>query len=264
MEKNQQKEKIYIFHIFRSDGQSLFLHPLSNPDKLVAQLGNAEVIGRYGKEPRVEALTLFRNELYREIETSVKRWLADIRFIPKFLISAAVFIITYFFLSFVIRDPVPLIDEIAISLGVSVVLYYLLSRRDISSEKATKKRLVLRSAVDKITFRQSPFVQQVEKILHQNESSSIKEVIRQILEPIEQQLSESQKEEADHFIQLLEGKFNFKRIKRKERKFQRYLKGSSDKSQHIHKLGKAKKLDFPLYAVYKSLKKITPNAKSQH
>jgi len=263
MEKNQQKTKIYIFHIFRSDGQSLFLHPLNNPDKLIAQLENAEVIGRYGREPRVEALTLFRNELYREIETGVKRWLADIRFIPKFLISAVVFIIAYFFLSFVIRDPIPLIDEIAISLGVSVVLYYLLGRKDISSEKATKKRLVLRSAVDKITFRQSPFVKQVEEILHQNESSSISEVIRQILEPIEQELSESQKEEADHIIQLLEGKFNFKRIKRKERQFQRYLKGSGDKSQHIHKLGKAIKLDFPLYAVYKRLKKMTPNIKSQ-
>ena len=263
MEKNQQKTKIYIFHIFRSDGQSLFLHPLNNPDKLIAQLENAEVIGRYGREPRVEALTLFRNELYREIETGVKRWLADIRFIPKFLISAVVFIIAYFFLSFVIRDPIPLIDEIAISLGVSVVLYYLLGRKDISSEKATKKRLVLRSAVDKITFCQSPFVKQVEEILHQNESSSISEVIRQILEPIEQELSESQKEEADHIIQLLEGKFNFKRIKRKERQFQRYLKGSGDKSQHIHKLGKAIKLDFPLYAVYKRLKKMTPNIKSQ-
>lgn len=262
MENNQQKEKIYIFHIFRSDGQSLFLHPLSNPDKLVAQMENAEVIGKYGREPRVEALTLFRNELYREIETGVKRWLADIRFIPKFLISAAVFVIAYFFLSFVIRDPIPLIDEIAGSLGLSVVLYYLLGRKDISSEKATKKRLILRSAVDKITFRQSPFVKQVEKILHQNESSSINEVIRQILEPIEQQLSESQKEEAAHFIQLLEGKFDFKRIKRKERQFQRYLKGSGDKSQHIHKLGKSIKLDFPLYALYKSLKKITPKAKS--
>ena len=262
MEKNQKKEKIFIFHIFRNDGQSLFLHPFSNPDKLVSMLENAEVIAKYGREPRVEALTLFRNELYREIETGVKRWLTDIRFIPKFLISSAVFIVTYFFLSFVIRDPIPMIDEIAISMVVSVVLYYLLGRKDISSEKATKKRLVLRSAVDKITFLQSEFVKQVEKILHQNESSSINEVIRQILEPIEQELSVPQKEEADHFIQLLESKFNFKNLKKKEKQFQRYLEGSSDKSRHIHKYGKTKKLDFPLYAVYKSLKKITPKAKS--
>ena len=86
------KGRIYLFHILRKDGTSLFLNPFGGPDKFVNGLERNEVEGRYGMEPRVEALTMFRNELYRQIEIGVKNWLSDARFVPKFLISAAIFV----------------------------------------------------------------------------------------------------------------------------------------------------------------------------
>jgi hypothetical protein len=57
----EKQQCVYLFHLFRKDGTSLVLHPFSSPDRLTAVLGSAAVQGRYGNEPRVEALTLFRN-----------------------------------------------------------------------------------------------------------------------------------------------------------------------------------------------------------
>ena len=139
-------------------------------------------------EPRVEALTMFRNELYRQIEVGVKNWLSDARFVPKFLISALVFVVTYFFMSFVVRDPLPVIDEVALGLAAAVVVFLLLGRRDMNSKLATKKRLDLRVIVDRITFRESAFVKQVEEALHRNETGGMEEVVKQIVEPVRQEL----------------------------------------------------------------------------
>jgi hypothetical protein len=247
------KDSTFIFHIFRKDGTSLFLHPFRNPDKVVAQLEKERIEGRYGSEPRVEALTMFRNELYRQIESGVRSWVSDLRFIPKFLITAGVFVVVYFFMSFVIRDPLPVIDELAIAFGLAVAAFFLLGRRDLNSRQATEKRLALRVIVDKITFRESQFVRQVEEALHRHEADSLEEVIKQIVEPAQAELGGVVREEAAQFVQLLENRFNFHKLQREERNLRRILQSRS--GREISRLLESKKYDFPLYAVYKSFKK---------
>ena len=240
----------------------MFLHPFGTPDKFVSGLERSEVEGRYGMEPRVEALTMFRNDLYRQIEAGVKNWLSDARFVPKFLISSLVFVVIYFFMSFVVRDPLPVIDEIAIGLAASVVAFLLLGRRDMNSKVATQKRLDLRVIVDRITFRESAFVKQVEEALHRNEAGSIEEVVRQIVEPARQELGEDVREEASQFIRALESRFNFKKLQKEERALKRIMgRSPGEMNKSFARLVESKKYDFPLYAVYKSFKKTVTNQK---
>ena len=66
------KPRITIFHLYRSDGTALFLHPFTNMNKVMEVLEGYELVGKYGQEPRVESLTLFRNDLYRMVEGAVK------------------------------------------------------------------------------------------------------------------------------------------------------------------------------------------------
>ncbi|UCF99088.1 MAG: hypothetical protein JSV89_06005 [Spirochaetaceae bacterium] len=257
-----EKDRIYLFHIFRKDGSFLFLDPFGSPDKFVGALERSEVEGRYGMEPRVEALTMFRNELYRNIEAGVKNWLSDARFVPKFLISALVFVVFYFFMSFVVRDPLPVIDEIAIGLVAAVVVFFVQGRRDMNSKAATKKRLDLRVIVDRITFKESAFVRQVEEALHRNETGSIEEVIKQIVEPARQELEPEVREEAAQFIRALEHRFNFKKLQREERLLKRVMgRSPGELNKSFARLVESKKYDFPLYAVYKSYKKTVANKK---
>ncbi len=259
----ERREKVFLFHIFRKNGESIFLHPFDVSERLANLLERSEIQGRYGQEPRVESLTLLRNELYRRIEIAVKRWLSDVRFIPKFLSSTAVFLITYFVTSYLIRDPVPVIDELAFSFGAAIAAYVLMGRKDISSDLAARKRIALRAAVDRIVFRESDFVCRVEEALHQNESCSMQEVIRQIIEPREPQVDTPDRDEAAQFIRLLENSFNFTRLRKEEKMLKKFVRGGErgDRLKVITRIGETKKLDFPLYAVYKSFKKTVTNAK---
>ncbi len=249
---SEKQQCVYIFHLFRKDGTSLVLHPFANPDKLSTVLEAAEIQGRYGLEPRVEALTLFRNQLYRQVEAGVKRWLSEARFIPKFLIAALVFMVVYFFLSFVVRDPLPVIDELAIGLGASIAAFFLLGKRYLASDQASKKRVAMRVAVDRIVFQQSPFVMQAEQALHRHESGGIDSMIAQIIDPGQEDLEEIYREEAMQFIHLLESHFNLKKLKKEERALKRYARRESGGGPRQFDTGR---YDFPLYAVYKTLKK---------
>ena len=101
----EKLERAYLFHIARKNGSSFFFDPFHDPVNIIPVLENCEIVGLYGNEPRVETVTHFRNELYRKVEQSVKIWVAERRFIPRFLISSALFLVTYLFMSLVVRDP---------------------------------------------------------------------------------------------------------------------------------------------------------------
>lgn len=249
-----EKQRLFLFHVFRTDGSSLFLHPFNRPEKIVRQLETSTLEGRYGREPRVEALTLLRNELYRRVEQGVKSWMSDVRFIPKFLIAALAFIVAYFFMSYVVRDPLPVIDEVAIGLAAAVTVFLLLGRRDLASKAAMKKRIDLRVLVDRVVFRESDFVKLVEEALHRTEGGSGEEIVRSIVEPVQQELGEEYREEAAQFIRSLENRFDLRRLAREERTLRRLLR-SAVPGAGLSRPVNQKKYDFPLYAVYKSLKK---------
>ena len=150
----EKPRRTYLFHLSRNDGRSFFLDPFGNPNELIPILEEGDIVGLYGREPRVETITHFRNELYRGVESAVKSWMAEQRFIPRFLISSGVFLVTYLFLSLAIRDPLPMVDELLLAMAASIVLYFVLSRRDLSSTRSSKKRAELRGKVDAIYFHE--------------------------------------------------------------------------------------------------------------
>lgn len=251
------KTKIVIYHLYRKDDSSLFLHPFEEDEKLVDTLEEAEVVGKYGREPRVEAMTMFRNELYRIVEDKVNSWISEVRFIPKFLISAGIFIATYFILAFVVRDPIPVIDELAVGLGVSIGAFFLLGRRDRRSDMSLKKRVSLRSAVDRIHFQADPFVKEVEDALQQSEGKSPDDIIASMLDPLKSPLTKEEKAEAQRLTKYLKKQFSSRDLKRKEKLITRIAKaGKNGKPVGFSSsFGDPKKTDLPLFAVYTRIKR---------
>jgi hypothetical protein len=252
--------KSFLFHIHRKDGSSLLLHPLSPPAKVVELLEKGPLEGRYGIEPPVEALSGFRDELYRQVEAGVRRWLADLRFVPKFLLASGAFVAAYLFFSIVVRDPLPVIDEVVLGVAAAALTFVLLGRRDLASRRAAKKRLDLRMVVDRITFRESEFVKRVELALHSAEGQDVVQVVRRSLEPFApgpqgsaEPESGADPQEAAQFVRLLEQRFNFRRLEREEPGLRR-LAGRREAARLLS----VRKVDFPLYAVYKSFKRAVP------
>jgi hypothetical protein len=213
--------------------------------------------GRYGREPRVEVLTRLRDELYRQVEMGVRHWMGDQRFVPKFLLASGAFVAAYLFFSIVVRDPLPVIDEVVLGVAAAVTCFVLLGRRDLASKQAVKKRLDLRQVVDRIAFRESEFVKTAEEALHSAEGESVAQVVRRIVEPLGQgaesipEAAGGDLAEAAQFVGLLERRFNFRKLERGDSGLRR-LAGRRE----ADRLLSVRKVDFPLYAVYKSCKRI--------
>jgi hypothetical protein len=249
------KDKVTIFHIYRKDGAALFLHPFDSPDKLASLLRKSRINGKYGLEPRVESLTLFRNDLYRMIEGAVKSWVMEVRFIPRFIMSAGVFLLAYVFLAFVIRDPLPLVDEILIGVGLAIVAYFLLGRRDQRSNLALRSRVELRTAVDRIVFKEDPFVKEVEAALQRNESEGREKVIRQMLDNPGGRFHFADEDDVRQMLSYLEKRFSTKDYKKQEKLISRAKDTTSGDVEVLSKWSESKKIDLSLFDVYRRVKK---------
>ena len=71
-----------------------------------------------------------RGSLYAEQIKSIRAFVQDRYYIPRLIICAVIFLVFYLFFSLVIRDPLPLIDEIILSAAAAFICYVLLSRTD--------------------------------------------------------------------------------------------------------------------------------------
>lgn len=129
------------FIIRRSKGAPLYLTPFVDPKKAGSWDSDEEIrwYASTGLTSHEKDDALFT--LYTQIDRGVDRWIQDARYLPRLLISAAVFLITYFFFSLAVRDPVPMVDELVIASGLALGTAIWLSRKDKKSEMAMKRRL---------------------------------------------------------------------------------------------------------------------------
>ena len=258
----KRREQTHIFHLYRTDGTAMFLHPFRQIGRLHALLEKSDVIGHYGREPKVESLTMFRNELYRLIEQEVRAWVSDARFIPKFLVSAGVFLLSYLFLSFVVRDPVPVIDELAISLGVSILTFILVGRKAMQSEVALKRRLAERSRVDSIVFTESAFVLRTEAALLERETAGPADLVEQLVAALGEGGGglpfNGSEAEAEQLVGYLGEFFESKEFRRTEKRLRTLTRRPDlERRERVGRWLAHRKVDVPLLTLYFQLKSRT-------
>ena len=90
--------------------------------------------------------------LYMQIDRGVDRWIQDARYLPRLLMSAGVFLVTYFFFSLAVRDPIPMVDELLLAGGASIAFAFYLTKRDKKSEMAMKRRMELKQNASRSDF----------------------------------------------------------------------------------------------------------------
>ncbi len=157
------QEKCYI--IQRSRFASLYLTPFEDA-KLSAKWVVESPITWYSStnltsQEKDRALYT----LYSQIDRGVDRWVVDARYVPRLLISAAVFLIVYFFFALAIRDPIPVIDELVLGLAAAIGTGVFLSWRDKNSDMAVRRRLELKQAALRSEFALLEGLEQLEDYL---------------------------------------------------------------------------------------------------
>ncbi|MFP3960058.1 MAG: hypothetical protein ACLFUX_07800, partial [Spirochaetaceae bacterium] len=252
-----EREPLHIFLIARSDGTSLFLHPFLERQRVMERMEGYPLHGLYGREPRVEAITGLRNELYRLIEEEIRDWIGEARFIPRFLIAAGVFLVVYVGMSLAVRDPVPMVDELGIALGAAVAAFLVRRKREMSSDIALSKRAKLRSKVDGIVFSESDFVKEIEALLHDEEGASADRIVERLSDRWEVEIDPRHRETAKEFVAYLRKKLNTGNYRRQEKRLVAKDRGamSSRDQQNLRRWAAGKKVDLPLFALYVRLKR---------
>ena len=140
------------FILRRTKGGSLYLTPFVDPKTSTSWSEDEDIrwhasTGLHTNEKDDALFTL-----YTQIDRGVDRWIQDARYLPRLLISALVFLVTYFFFSLAVRDPIPMIDELLISGALAAFTAVTLTRRDKKSEVAMKRRLVLKQQASRSDF----------------------------------------------------------------------------------------------------------------
>lgn len=95
-------------------------------------------------------------------EITVSHFLQDKHYIPRLLISALVFLLVYFFLSLVVRDPIPMVDELIVSALLSVLTFLGLSKRDIRLARESKLMYDMKKELSNATLIQELFIEKIE------------------------------------------------------------------------------------------------------
>ncbi len=119
--------------------------------------------------------------LFSQIDFAVDRWIQDKRYVPRLLFSALAFMVSYLFFSLVVRDPLPMIDELLISSGWAIVVWITLSRRDtrsiLAQENRQRLKMIRGSGVSK-----SENLFSIEEYLDVCAKADTKELAKQLVE----------------------------------------------------------------------------------
>ncbi len=145
---------ITCYALLRKMGSNLYLSPYLKADQVSHLDPDTPVVikssGMLTKGQKDEA----SYALYSAIDFSVDRWIQDKQYIPRLLICAAIFMVTYFFLSLAIRDPIPLIDEVLISTALTIFCWITLAKRDTRSSIALQRRYELKGQAGSPDYQQ--------------------------------------------------------------------------------------------------------------
>lgn len=126
--------------IQRKNRPLICLTPLADPKSVETMQNGEEIILKSST-----LLTKHQSDeatfaLYNTIDYSVDRWIQDKQYVPRLLVSAVVFTISYFIFSLAVRDPIPMVDELVISSALAVVTWRTIARRDSRSAVAQHRR----------------------------------------------------------------------------------------------------------------------------
>lgn len=156
-----------LYLINRGNNKSLYISPFSNPATAHEWDENEDITIYSATTVTKEQKDGVFFTLYTDIDRGVDRWIQDVKYFPRLLIGGVIFLVTYFFFSLAVRDPIPVLDEFIIASLVTVVSVVALSRRDKRSDISVKKRFELKQKASECDYNVVPELELVEKYLYE-------------------------------------------------------------------------------------------------
>ncbi|MDC7246505.1 MAG: hypothetical protein PQJ47_11450 [Sphaerochaetaceae bacterium] len=210
-----------------TDRKRFFITPFVNPVSYNSWDEHEQVVfysAESASKPVTDEALL---TLYRQIDRGVDRWIQDVRYLPRLLIGGLIFLISYFFFSLAVRDPIPMVDELVIASVITILSLSFISRRDKKSSLSVKRRFELKQNASNLTFETDDSLAVVEEYLYRYSQMEMIDLIDAMLNLEGSSLDrldldfedEHVKEFALLFIENLE--YNFKNEYQLSKKYQK-------------------------------------------
>ncbi|MBU0926273.1 MAG: hypothetical protein KKA67_00845 [Spirochaetes bacterium] len=149
----------FVF-LLRGDSP-IILHPFDTGD-VFEDADQVAIQGRFGTGESLRDADSIRTELYARMEKGTRRHYLNKGYYLRLAAAAITFIAAYLFLSIVVRDPVPIIDELGLGVLAAAAVFFGSERRALSSQRHLGTVLSLRRAIDAVYFNESRVVDLVE------------------------------------------------------------------------------------------------------
>jgi len=149
-------------YVFILSGESpVVLHPFDSPEAF-DPAGSGSIIGRYGSGSAPRDADSIRKSLYEYMEKGARRHFLDKGYYFRLALTTGAFISVYLFLSIIVRDPVPLIDELLLGSLAAAAVFFASERKALSSPRHLDSVLRLRREIDAAYFSESRVVDLLE------------------------------------------------------------------------------------------------------
>lgn len=116
-----------------------------------------------------------------ELMYAIVRYIEDKKYIPRLILSAIVFLLIYFFLSFAVRDPIPLLDEILVSAVITAFFWIYLKKRDKESVVLKIKYKAIEKKIEEENLTYLDFLSDVEHKYSYFSSLELEDLVSQIV-----------------------------------------------------------------------------------
>lgn len=134
------------------------LHPFDTDSSLYDHPEQAVLSGRCGTGRAILDADAIRATFYKEIEAGYRRHLLDKGFLLRVATSLGLFVAVYLFFSLVIRDPIPVVDELFLGGAAAFASFAAMERKTLISRGFSEALVDLRRTVDGSMFLESQVV----------------------------------------------------------------------------------------------------------
>jgi hypothetical protein len=148
-------DTMYVFMLGGSN--PVVIHPFNQ--KMPYETSEAsQIFGRYGVGEVPSHADSIRSELYAAMEKGARKYFLDKGYYLRLALASGVFVVVYLFLSVIVRDPVPLVDEFLLGTLAAAAVFFASERKALSSRSHLETVIRLRRALDGAYFSENRVV----------------------------------------------------------------------------------------------------------
>lgn len=141
-------------YVIKDRKDNFVLTPFFKDKEIGSKDGDEQVVvftsGATSENDRDE----YRLKTYKLVDDSVELWIQEKRYFPRLIVSAITFLVVYFFMSLVLRDPIPMLDELVGSTIATIAMWFFVSKKDKKSPITNKKKLEIKRAISNAEFKE--------------------------------------------------------------------------------------------------------------